>query len=68
VTFAQRRNRLTMHFSERISVVKRRIAVHTTEEFQNVWIQMSKCHTLSSEPYRVRIVFFTASRPTLGLS
>jgi len=27
-TFAQRRNRLTKHFSERIPVVKRRISVH----------------------------------------
>ena len=27
MTFAQRRNRLTSHFSERISVVKRRISV-----------------------------------------
>jgi len=27
MTFAQRRNRLTTHFSERISVVKRRISV-----------------------------------------
>jgi len=26
--FAQRRNRLTTHFSERIPVVKRRITVH----------------------------------------
>jgi len=26
--FAQRRNRLTTHFSERIPVVKRRISVH----------------------------------------
>jgi len=28
VTFTQRRNRLTMHFSERIPVVKRRISVY----------------------------------------
>jgi len=27
MTFAQRRNRLTTHFSERIPVVKRRMAV-----------------------------------------
>jgi len=27
MTFAQRRNRLTTHFSERIPVVKRRISV-----------------------------------------
>jgi len=27
MTFAQRRNRLTTHFSERISVVKRRVTV-----------------------------------------
>jgi len=29
MTFAQRRNRLTTHFSERIPVVKRRISVVT---------------------------------------
>ena len=29
MTFAQRRNRLTTHFSERIPVVKRRISVFT---------------------------------------
>jgi len=28
MTFAQRRNRLTTHFSERIPVVKRRMIVH----------------------------------------
>jgi len=28
MTFAQRRNRLTTHFSERIHVVKRRISVY----------------------------------------
>ena len=28
MTFVQRRNRLTTHFSERIPVVKRRISVH----------------------------------------
>jgi len=30
MTFAQRRNLLTTHFSERITVVKRRTTVHTT--------------------------------------
>jgi len=29
MTFAQRQNRLTTHFSERIPIVKRRISVHT---------------------------------------
>jgi hypothetical protein len=36
MTFAQRRNRLTMHFSKSIPVVKRRVslltAVHSTKE------------------------------------
>jgi len=30
MTFAQRRNHLTTHFSERIPVVKRHMTVHTT--------------------------------------
>jgi len=34
MTFAQRRNRLTTHFSEHIPVVKRRISVF---EMQAVW-------------------------------
>jgi len=34
MTFAQRQNRLTTHFSERIPVVKRRISVHECEYFR----------------------------------
>jgi len=33
MTFAQRRNRLTRHFSERISVVKRRMTVPSFSEW-----------------------------------
>ena len=41
MTFAQRRNRLTTHFSERIPVVKRRISVLTSRHgvtSQKTWI------------------------------
>jgi len=36
MTFAQRRNRLTTHFSERIAVLKRRISVYIFTKIQ--WI------------------------------
>jgi hypothetical protein len=35
MTFAQRRNRLTTHISERIPVVKRRISVYTASQQEN---------------------------------
>jgi len=33
MTFAQRRNRLTTHFSERIPVVKRRISLYDPVQY-----------------------------------
>jgi len=35
MTFAQRRNRLTTHFSERIPVVKRRMTVQSRHSFSD---------------------------------
>jgi len=45
MTFAQRRNRLTMHFSERIPVVKRRTTVYKKMQFvprrkHCVWVEI----------------------------
>ena len=37
MTFAQRRNRLTTHFSERIPVVKRRLTVSVAHSVNLVW-------------------------------
>ena len=42
MTFALRRNRLTMHFSERILVVKRRMSVRTS------WMRNRYSYTISS--------------------
>ena len=36
MTFAQRRNRLTTHFSERIPVVKRRMTLHRLPELHSL--------------------------------
>jgi len=46
MTFAQRRNRLTTHFSERIPVVKRRISVVVTRlDFFFQFVQNTKTST-----------------------
>jgi len=37
MTFAQRRNRLTTHFSERFPVVKRRVSVLVLDSRQRMW-------------------------------
>jgi len=45
MTFAQRRNRLTAHFSERISVVKRRLTICTNygvNDAINKWIRYTQ--------------------------
>jgi len=44
MTFAQRRNRLTTHFSERITVVKRRISVITRYFYAAVCIGTAYWH------------------------
>jgi len=40
MTFAQRRNRLTTHFSERIAVVKRRTTVESVPRRLSYLIQL----------------------------
>jgi hypothetical protein len=47
MTFAQRRNRLTTHFSERIPVVKRRIYVQASADTSSRGVLPSVCMSLS---------------------
>jgi len=49
MTFAQRRNRLTTHFSERIPVVKRRMTVYesTTKHCHKYKMEIIKWHCFS---------------------
>jgi hypothetical protein len=50
--FAQRRNRLTTHFSERIPVDKRRISVIRRIRFAN-WITKARTHTHTHSKYEI---------------
>jgi len=52
MTFAQRRNRLTTHFSERIPVVKRRMTVLVSEADVNRWPR-NVCEDLASHKRRM---------------
>jgi hypothetical protein len=54
MTFAQRRNRLTTHFSERIPVVKRRVSVLNDTRR----IELEELSVLQSTVVTVRTVHF----------
>jgi hypothetical protein len=67
MTFAQRRNRLTTHFSERIPVVKRRVSVGTvwpvlylsTDSYRRI-VYSNFCH-LSFLSVTVRIIWYSGT-------
>jgi len=54
VTFAQRRNRLTTHFSERIPVVKRRSSVAPFQQLQQSSVSLVRRELVSGPGQPVR--------------